>query len=133
MKGSDCVAWSCGTLLSTPPSVGGVDSKVPQLHSTLFDRALLLLNFTLTYTSFSGTVDYVISGSGAKHTTTKGILSEKNIKKKKATAKFWNPDYGFAGIELEGNTVKVMYINRDGKELYSFSKTNPRSSKDVIG
>ena len=120
-------------MLSTPSSVGGVDNQVPQLHSTLFDRALFLLDFTLTYTSFSGTVDYVISGSGAKHTTTKGILSEKNIKKKKATAKFWNPDYGFAGIELEGNTVKVTYINKDGKELYSFSKTNPRSSKDVIG
>ena len=34
---SDCVAWSCGPLLSTPPHLhhwGGDDSKVPQLHAT---------------------------------------------------------------------------------------------------
>ena len=35
-KGPDCVVWSCGTLLSTPPPtvVGGVDNRVPQLHTT---------------------------------------------------------------------------------------------------
>ena len=75
----------------------------------------------------------MLAGSGAKHTTSRSSSADKNIKKKQAKVKFWNSDYGFAGIEITGNTVKVTYINRDGKELYSFSKGNPRSSRDIAG
>lgn len=82
----------------------------------------------------SGIIDYVISGSGAKLRTTKSSSAVKNLQKKQATSKFWRAINGFVGVEIDGNRVKVSYIDRNGKEIHTFSKTNPRkSSGSVVG
>ena len=77
-------------------------------------------------------VDYVISGSGAKLDDEQFTAGDENIKRKGAKNKFLNKVNGFAGFEIENDMIKVTYVDKDGKELYSFSKRNPRATT-VIG
>lgn len=83
---------------------------------------------------FSGIVEYVVSGSAAKRTSSKSSSAQDNMKKKSAKSNFWRSEYGFTGFELRSNKIKVSYVNRDGTQVYSFTKENPRkSSSAVIG
>jgi len=81
----------------------------------------------------SGVVDYIISGSGAKRSTSTYPASLLNLKEKRINSKFLHRDYGFVGFEIEGKVIKVSYIDEDGHEVYSFSKVNPRATGPVIG
>jgi len=85
-------------------------------------------------TDKTGIVEYVVSGSAAKRTSSKSSSAQDNMKKKSAKSNFWRSDYGFTGFELRSNKIKVSHVNRDGTQVYSFTKENPRkSSSAVIG
>lgn len=80
-----------------------------------------------------GVVDYVISGSGAK-TSGKSSNRTKNLKNKRATSKFFSSANGFVGFQIRGSVAEVTFVDSKGKEIYSYSKQNPRvSGIDVIG
>jgi len=77
--------------------------------------------------------EFVISGSGSK-SRGKSSNGEKNIKSKGVTSEFFSSSYGFVGFELEGDEVKVTYVDNYGRDIYSFIKKNPRTSAtDAIG
>ena len=52
-----------------------------------------------------------------------------HMEKKGASLAWRGNSLGFAEFEIEGSTATVQYINEDGEVLYSFTKTNPRTTR----
>lgn len=75
--------------------------------------------------SFSGIVEYVISGSAAKRSDGKSRWGRENVEKKEAVSRFFRSEYGFTGFTIRDYTVNVQYIDRYGNLVYQFTKLNP--------
>lgn len=69
-------------------------------------------------------MDFVLSGAGAKLRT----QSSSHLRSvgRAGLSSTYKKEYGFAGIEISGNSAKVTYVDRNGRVLGTWTKSNPK-------